>query len=412
MEGFSELREREERARNRRAQNEMTGSLSSEGTRGADSKTTRGLSSEGTQVVQEHQMIGSLSSGKAQGAQTESPSRGEKRQAQEQRSDRTGGLSGAAMKRALENASGRTESRSSGKAPTAQEHMSGRDRRLSSGETQSPKHASRRTKSHREESAPEDRKPMGGETEPSLGTPEDNQMKLTEGKKSRQAVEVTLQTSQGVQSEEQHHLAATFPIREDDPRRVSGRDLQRARGGSEDLRKTTTDAEIWEEGSTAEEGELAMQTPTKNLLSEEGKTAKSGKESTDGEEQVADEHLNKEDNFASVPVVRVRLLQSVRVLPHQTRSVLVQVDAESCKGPLLLEYQSDVEEATGLQVEDALLSPAKGGVSQLVVANRSGFTQVAQEGADLGEATEVTLITSGECPICLSAPYVEDANGS
>ena len=139
-----------------------------------------------------------------------------------------------------------------------------------------------------------------------------------------------------------------------------------------------------------------MQTTTKNLLSEEGETAKSGKESTDGEEQVADDHLNKEDNFASVPVVRVRLLQSVRVLPHQTRSVLVQVDAESCKGPLLLEYQSDVEEATGLQVEDALLSPAKGGVAKLVVANRSGFTQVAQEGADLGEATEVTLITPGE----------------
>ena len=31
-----------------------------------------------------------------------------------------------------------------------------------------------------------------------------------------------------------------------------------------------------------------------------------------------------------------------------------------------------------------------------MVANRSGFTQVAQEGADLGEATKVTLITPGE----------------
>ena len=34
--------------------------------------------------------------------------------------------------------------------------------------------------------------------------------------------------------------------------------------------------------------------------------------------------------------------------------------AESCKDPLLLEYQSDIEEATGLQVEDAVLLPAKG----------------------------------------------------
>ena len=198
-------REREERARNRRAQNDM---------------------------------IGSLLSGKALGAQTESPSRGEKRQSREQGSDRTGGLSGAAMKGALENASGRTENRSSGKAPTTQEHMNGRDRSLSSGETQSPKHASWRTKSHQEESPPEEWKPMGGETEPSLGTPEDNQMKLTERKKSKHAVEVTLQTTQGIQ----HLLAATFPIGEDDPRRVSGRDLQRVRGGTEDLRKTTADA--------------------------------------------------------------------------------------------------------------------------------------------------------------------------
>ena len=108
------------------------------------------------------------------------------------------------MKGALENTSGRTESRSSGKAPTTQEHMSGRDRSLSSGETQSPKHARWRTKCYREESAPEHRKPMGGETEPSLGTPEDNQMKLMEGKKSRQAVEVSLQTTQGVQCDIRH----------------------------------------------------------------------------------------------------------------------------------------------------------------------------------------------------------------
>lgn len=76
--------------------------------------------------------------------------------------------------------------------------------------------------------------------------------------------------------------------------------------------------------------------------------------------------------------------------------MLVQVSAENYTNPLLLKYQADVEEASGLQVEDALLSPTQDGVTQLVVANRSGFTQVAEGGVDLGEATEVTLVTPGE----------------
>ena len=112
-------------AGNHRAQNETTRSLSSGGTRRADTKTTRSLSSEETQVVREHQTKEGLTSDKAQGALTESPSHGKKQQVREQGNDGIGGRSGA-MEGALENTSRRTESRLSGEAPTTPTPIDGK----------------------------------------------------------------------------------------------------------------------------------------------------------------------------------------------------------------------------------------------------------------------------------------------
>lgn len=95
----------------------------------------------------------------------------------------------------------------------------------------------------------------------------------------------------------------------------------------------------------------------------------------------------EEESFASVPVVRVCLLQSVKLLPHQSKSVLLQVDGAGYRDPLLLEYQSAFVEAS------RLLSPTPEGVARLVVVNWSGFTQVAELGDGIGEATDVTLVT-------------------
>ena len=103
-----------------------------------------------------------------------------------------------------------------------------------------------------------------------------------------------------------------------------------------------------------------------------------------------------ESTAATVPLIRVRLLQSVKLLPRQSIPVVVKLDGGSYGDPLLVEHDRAVEEAVGLQVEDSLLAPSREGVAQLVVTNPTGFTQVAQEGEELGQATKVSVVVPEE----------------
>ena len=98
-------------------------------------------------------------------------------------------------------------------------------------------------------------------------------------------------------------------------------------------------------------------------------------------------------NEAKVPSVRVRLLQSVQLLPHQVVVAQVQLD-NTHKGsePILLERSMQVEEETGLQIEDALSQPTIDGRAQMVLSNPSGFTQVVEQGLELGIAILATVI--------------------
>ena len=51
-----------------------------------------------------------------------------------------------------------------------------------------------------------------------------------------------------------------------------------------------------------------------------------------------------------------------------------------------------VEEETGLQIEDALSQPTIDGRAQMVLSNSSGFTQVVEQGLELGIAILATVI--------------------
>ena len=51
------------------------------------------------------------------------------------------------------------------------------------------------------------------------------------------------------------------------------------------------------------------------------------------------------------------------MLPHQSETVLVHVEGKYFQEPLLFEYQSRVEASLGLQVEDAVISPAENGIA-------------------------------------------------
>lgn len=107
----------------------------------------------------------------------------------------------------------------------------------------------------------------------------------------------------------------------------------------------------------------------------------------------------KSENVATVPTLRVRLLQSVHLPPRQSTFVTVQVENHSPEmESMLLENDPKVEEITGVQVDDAFLMPTKQGFAQLLVSNRAGFTQSIEGGVILGEAVEATVISPGDIP--------------
>ncbi len=113
---------------------------------------------------------------------------------------------------------------------------------------------------------------------------------------------------------------------------------------------------------------------------------------------VAEEPGRKEEGgkpTCRVPTVRVRLVQSVRLLPNQ--SVLADVEltgetlAES-KTPLLLEPYPELEEDLGVQVAEAVVQPSGGGMGKVLLTNCLGFTQKAEQGMGIGTASPVEVM--------------------
>ena len=90
---------------------------------------------------------------------------------------------------------------------------------------------------------------------------------------------------------------------------------------------------------------------------------------------------------AIVPTVRVKLIQSLRLPPSRGAVVPVKLegDPDCLKHPVLVQNCESIERETGLTVEDAVISAPGSGVAQIVVHNRSGFTQCVPRGACLGE---------------------------
>ena len=94
---------------------------------------------------------------------------------------------------------------------------------------------------------------------------------------------------------------------------------------------------------------------------------------------------------SSVPVAQVRLVHSVRLLPHQSQQVLIRLEGETPRPPLLVECTAILKNAAELEADDALVSPTTDGLARIVFSNTSGFTQVVDGGAVIGEATAVSV---------------------
>ena len=96
--------------------------------------------------------------------------------------------------------------------------------------------------------------------------------------------------------------------------------------------------------------------------------------------------------IAKVPMVRVRLVQSLRLLPHQGASITVQFDADSelqNTESMLLEpscHQSPVE------VNDSLLKFNRDRHGQVAVYNSTGCSCFLEAGSELGEASIIAFV--------------------
>ena len=101
---------------------------------------------------------------------------------------------------------------------------------------------------------------------------------------------------------------------------------------------------------------------------------------------------------ARVPLIRVNLVQTVHLLPHQSKSKVVEVriDADGRNvpgGPLLLE---SARLDCGADLETALIQPTTDGVAYTVVSNWTGMSLSVEEDSNLGGASTVTVVDTPE----------------
>lgn len=96
-------------------------------------------------------------------------------------------------------------------------------------------------------------------------------------------------------------------------------------------------------------------------------------------------------------MIRVYLVETVNVLPHQSLEVPVRIDRQySNTATLLMEPLRDLERTTGVQLDEALISASRDGLSHLVVSNATGVSCQMGLGTYLGNVAEVTLVEPSE----------------
>ena len=94
---------------------------------------------------------------------------------------------------------------------------------------------------------------------------------------------------------------------------------------------------------------------------------------------------------ASVPMVRVSLVQAVKLLSQQTTPVKVELPVSQSVGPLLVQ-SSPVLESQGVYLEEGLVQ-AGAQDSPLLLSNRSGFTLELPSGSEIGLVSEVDVVS-------------------
>ena len=102
-----------------------------------------------------------------------------------------------------------------------------------------------------------------------------------------------------------------------------------------------------------------------------------------------------------VPTVRVNLVQSVRLLPHQSKVVEVRLTpATSLNQPLLVEPLPIPScHEVPLEIDTALLRTTAEGIAKVIVSNSTGQACGMEGGSLIGNASIVHTVDAGEPPV-------------
>ena len=100
---------------------------------------------------------------------------------------------------------------------------------------------------------------------------------------------------------------------------------------------------------------------------------------------------------AIVPMVRVKLVQSVHVLPLHATQVQVKVEGDrDSQDRLLVVEPDDQRSPDGIVLQPGLLC-VREGIASVQLINQTGFTHHLAEGEELSTVTEATIVSFGEC---------------
>ena len=130
------------------------------------------------------------------------------------------------------------------------------------------------------------------------------------------------------------------------------------------------------------------------LLLSEGLCRQLGVVTYHGDVQTQDKSDNKDS--AKIPVVRVKLVESLRLLPRQSALIRVELeDSRDLGGPILLESNQELVEAEEIQLESSLVSQVEGKYAVAMFSNPTPFARKLRSGTWVGEATGAGLVEEG-----------------
>ena len=114
----------------------------------------------------------------------------------------------------------------------------------------------------------------------------------------------------------------------------------------------------------------------------------------------------EKEEGCTVPTVRIRLVQDVRLILNECVTTQVQMDGDVKirMQQLLAEGDKAIIEKRGLQMVDEILPPSEDGMVQVSFVNHLGITQKLEKGMEVGRAQPVEVIREmdEEVHSCLS----------